>query len=122
MVELRAQPHFVHYELVQQKQIDRYGVDFFLTEQWYTDTGKAKTANRKFIIEFDKEARRSTHYQLNDKRREWWLRKNLPDVKLIRVRHEKQDTWLEGVCQLKRFVTQEDCYDHCLRMVCINLS
>ncbi|EOU1405614.1 hypothetical protein ACNS0K_000939 [Cronobacter sakazakii] len=122
IVELREQPHFVHYELVQQKQIDRYRVDFFLTEQWYTDMAKGKTAKRQFIIEFDEQAHRTTRYQLNDKRRDRWLRKNLPDVKLIRVRHEEQDTWLEAVRQLKCFVTLEDCYAHCLRMACISLS
>ncbi|HDK6714649.1 TPA: hypothetical protein M2P09_000969 [Klebsiella quasipneumoniae] len=122
IVELRDQPHFVHYELVQQKQIDRYRVDFFLTEQWYTDMAKGETAKRQFIIEFDEEAHRTTRYQLNDKRRDRWLRKNRPDIKLIRVRHAEQETWLEAVRQLKRFVSLEDCYAHCLRMACISLS
>jgi len=122
MAELRTQPHFVHYELVHQKHIDRYRVDFFLTEQWYTDMAKGKTAKRQFIIEFDEAAHRTTRYHLNDKRRDRWLRKNLPDVKLIRVRHEEQDTWLEAVRQLKQFVSLEDCYAHCLRMACISLS
>ncbi|MEH3567954.1 hypothetical protein POV99_21175 [Enterobacter kobei] len=122
IVELRDQPHFVHYELVQQKQIDRYRVDFFLTEQWYTDMAKGETAKRQFIIEFDEEAHRTTRYQLNDKRRDRWLRKNRPDIKLIRVRHEEQETWLEAVLQLKRFVSLEDCYVHCLRLACIDLS
>ncbi|MCK6930080.1 endonuclease domain-containing protein [Enterobacter roggenkampii] len=122
IVELKEQPHFVHYELIQQKQIDRYRVDFFLTEQWYTDMAKGKTAKRQFIIEFDEEAHRTTRYQLNDKRRDRWLRKNLPDVKLIRVRHEEMEVWLEAVRQLKRFVSIEDCYAHCLRMACISLS
>lgn len=122
IVELRDQPHFVHYELVQQKQIDRYRVDFFLTEQWYTDMAKGEIAKRQFIIEFDEEAHRTTRYQLNDKRRDRWLRKNRPDIKLIRVRHAEQETWLEAVRQLKRFVSLEDCYVHCLRLACINLS
>lgn len=122
IVELRDQPHFVHYELVQQKQIDRYRVDFFLTEQWYTDMTKGETAKRQFIIEFDEEAHRTTRYQLNDKRRDRWLRKNRPDIKLIRVRHAEQETWLEVVRQLKRFVSLEDCYAHCLRTACISLS
>ncbi|WJV67419.1 hypothetical protein PCO86_02920 [Pectobacteriaceae bacterium CE70] len=122
IVELRDQPHFVHYELVQQKQIDRYRVDFFLTEQWYTDMAKGETAKRQFIIEFDEEAHRTTRYQLNDKRRDRWLRKNRPDIKLIRVRHAEQETWLEAVRQLKRFVSLEDCYAHCLRTACISLS
>ncbi|PSS49274.1 hypothetical protein C6560_10940 [Enterobacter sp. FS01] len=122
IVELRYQPHFVHYELIQQKQIDRYRVDFFLTEQWYTDTTKGKTAKRQFIIEFDEEAHRTTRYQLNDERRDRWLRKNRPDIKLIRVRHAEQETWLEAVRQLKRFVSLEDCYAHCLRKACISLS
>lgn len=119
IVELRDQPYFVHYELEQQKQIDRYRVDFFLTEQWYTDTVKGETAKRHFIIEFDEEAHRTTRYQLNDKRRDRWLRKNRPDIKLIRVRHAEQETWLEAVRQLKRFVSLEDCYVHCLRKACI---
>lgn len=122
IVELRDLPHFVHYELVQQKQIDRYRVDFFLTEQWYTDMAKGETAKRQFIIEFDEEAHRTTRYQLNDKRRDRWLRKNRPDIKLIRVRHAEQETWLEAVRQLKRFVSLEDCYAHCLRTACISLS
>lgn len=122
LVELRDQPHFVHYELVQQKQIDRYRVDFFLTEQWYTDLAKGETAKRQFIIEFDEKAHRTTRYQLNDKRRDRWLRKNRPDIKLIRGRHAEQETWLEAVRQLKRFVSLEDCYAHCLRTACISLS
>ena len=122
IVELRKQPHFVHYEFVQQKQIDRYRVDFFLTEQWYTNASKGETGKRQFIIEFDEEAHRTTRYRLNDKQRDRWLRKNLPDVKLIRVKHEEQEVWLEAILQLKRFVSLEDCYAHCLRMACVNLS
>lgn len=83
---------------------------------------KGETAKRQFIIEFDEEAHRTTRYQLNDKRRDRWLRKNRPDIKLIRVRHEEQETWLEAVLQLKRFVSLEDCYVHCLRLACIDLS
>ncbi|CAH3945971.1 TPA: hypothetical protein N3J65_005348 [Klebsiella pneumoniae] len=122
IVELRDQPHFVHYELVQQKQIGPYRVDFFLTEQWYTDMAKGKTTKRQFIIEFDEEAHRTTRYQLNDKRRDRWLRKNLHGIKLIRVRHAEQEVWLEAVRQLKRFVSLEDCYAHCLQIACISLS
>ncbi|EGQ5299781.1 hypothetical protein I4B37_002014 [Enterobacter hormaechei] len=122
IVELRQQPRFTHYELERQKQVGPYRVDFFLTEQWYTDMAKGKTAKRQFIIEFDEEAHRVTRYQLNDKRRDRWLRKNRPDVKLIRVRHAEQETWLEAVRQLKRFISLEDCYAHCLRMACISLS
>ncbi|EPR0416368.1 hypothetical protein ACUZIQ_002362 [Enterobacter hormaechei] len=122
IVELRQQPRFTHYELERQKQVGPYRVDFFLTEQWYTDMAKGKTAKRQFIIEFDEEAHRATRYQLNDKRRDRWLRKNRPDVKLIRVRHAEQETWLEAVRQLKRFISLEDCYAHCLRMACISLS
>ena len=122
ITELRNQPHFVHYELEQQKTIGPYRVDFFLTEQWYTDMAKGKTAKRQFIIEFDEEAHRTTRYQLNDKRRDRWLRKNLHGIKLIRVRHAEQEVWLEAVRQLKRFVSLEDCYVHCLRTACIDLS
>ncbi|HHF0153830.1 TPA: hypothetical protein ACPHTL_002332 [Enterobacter roggenkampii] len=122
IVELRQQPQFRSYELERQKQVGPYRVDFFLTEQWYTDMAKGETAKRQFIIEFDEEAHRTTRYQFNDKRRDRWLRKNQPDVKLIRVRHAEQEVWLEAVRQLKRFVSLEDCYAHCLRMACISLS
>ncbi|MCG9174535.1 endonuclease domain-containing protein [Yersinia enterocolitica] len=122
IVELRQQPRFISYELERQKQVGPYRVDFLLTEQWYTDMAKGETTKRQFIIEFDEEAHRTTRYQLNDKRRDRWLRKNRPDIKLIRVRHEEQETWLEAVRQLKRFVSLEDCYAHCLRMACISLS
>ena len=122
IVELRQQPRFTSYELERQKQIGPYRVDFFLTEQWYTDMAKGKTAKRQFIIEFDEEAHRTTRYQFNDKRRDRWLRKNLHGTKLIRVRHAEQEVWLEAVRQLKRFVSLEDCYSHCLRMACISLS
>lgn len=122
IVELRQQPRFISYELERQKQIGPYKVDFLLTEQWYTDMAKGETAKRQFTIEFDEKAHRTTRYQLNDKRRDRWLRKNRPDIKLIRVRHEEQETWLEAVRQLKRFVSLEDCYAHCLRMACISLS
>ncbi|HDK9860201.1 hypothetical protein [Klebsiella pneumoniae] len=119
IVELRQQPQFRSYELERQKQVGPYRVDFFLTEQWYTDMAKGETAKRQFIIEFDEEAHRTTRYQFNDKRRDRWLRKNQPDVKLIRVRHAEQEVWLEAVRQLKRFVSLEDCYAHCLRKACI---
>lgn len=122
IVELRQQPRFISYELERQKQVGPYRVDFLLTEQWYTDLAKGETAKRQFIIEFDEEAHRTTRYQLNDKRRDRWLRINRPDIKLIRVRHAEQETWLEAVRQLKRFVSLEDCYVHCLRLACINLS
>lgn len=122
LAELRRGPHFVHYELEQQKQIDRYRVDFFLTEQWYTDMAKGETAKRQFIIEFDEAAHKSTRYQINDKRRDRYLRKYLPDVKLIRVRHEEQELWLQTVRRLKRFVRLEDCYVHCLRVACTDLT
>lgn len=122
IVELRQQPRFISYELERQKQVGPYKVDFLLTEQWYTDMAKGETAKRQFIIEFDEKAHRTTRYQLNDKRRDRWLRKNRPHIKLIRVRHEEQETWLEAVRQLKRFVSLEDCYAHCLRMACISLS
>ena len=122
IVELRQQPRFISYELERQKQVGPYRVDFLLTEQWYTDMAKGETAKRQFTIEFDEKAHRTTRYQLNDKRRDRWLRKNRPVIKLIRVRHEEQETWLEAVRQLKRFVSLEDCYAHCLRMACISLS
>lgn len=122
ITELRNQPHFVHYELEQQKTIGPYRVDFFLTEQWYTDMAKGETAKRQFIIEFDEAAHRSKRYQLNDKRRDQWLRDNLPGIMLIRVRHEEQETWFRAVQHLKRFVRLEDCYAHCLRMACVDLS
>lgn len=122
IVELRQQPRFISYELERQKQVGPYRVDFLLTEQWYTDMAKGETAKRQFTIEFDEKAHRTTRYQLNDKRRDRWLRKNRPDIKLIRVRHEEQETWLEAVRQLKQFVSLEDCYAHCLRMACISLS
>ncbi|HEE0051139.1 TPA: hypothetical protein R6W46_001238 [Citrobacter freundii] len=117
--ELRNQPDFVHYELQQQKLIGRYRVDFFLTEQWYTDMAKGETAKRQFIIEFDEKAHRSARYQANDKRRDKWLRENCHDAKLIRVRHEEQETWLQAVRHLKRFIRLEDCYAHCLWKACI---
>ena len=117
--ELRNQPDFVHYELEQQKLIGRYRVDFFLTEQWYTDMAKGETAKRQFIIEFDEAAHRTTRYLLNDKRRDRWFRENLPGVTLIRVRHEEQETWLQAVRHLKRFIRLEDCYAHCLRKACV---
>ncbi|MDL4616946.1 hypothetical protein [Citrobacter amalonaticus] len=122
IAELGKQPHFVHYEFEQQKLIGSYRVDFFLTEQWYTDVAKGETAKRHFIIEFDEAAHRTTRYQLNDKRRDKWFRENLPGVTLIRVRHEEQEAWLKAVLHLKRFIRLEDCYAHCLRLACITLS
>lgn len=122
IAELRQQPRFTSYELERQKQLGPYRVDFFLTEQWYTDMAKGETTKRQFIIEFDEAAHRTTRYQANDKRRDKWFRDNLPGVTLIRVRHEEQETWLQAVRHLKRFIRLEDCYAHCLRMACIDLS
>lgn len=120
--ELRQQPRFTHYELEQQKYIDRYRVDFFITEQWYTDMATGETAKRQFIIEFDEAAHRSARYQASDKRRDIWLRKNHSDVTVIRVRHEEQEIWLDAVSRLKRLVRLEDCYAHCLRLASIDCS
>lgn len=118
IAELREQSHFVYYELEHQKTIGPYRVDFFLTEQCYTDITKGETAKRQFIIEFDEAAHRTTRYKANDKRRDLWLRKNYPDVKVIRVRHIEQEIWLDSVRRLKQLVRLEDCYAHCLRQAC----
>ncbi|MBY5254775.1 hypothetical protein FP364_07620 [Citrobacter amalonaticus] len=120
ITELRQQPRFTYFELEQQKQIGPYRVDFFITQKHSEPDGS--TVKQEYIIEFDEAAHRSSRYKLNDKQRDRWLQKNRPDIKLIRVRHSEQEVWLEAVRQLKRFVSLEDCYVHCLRMACIDLS
>lgn len=120
IADLRQQPRFTYFELEQQKQVGPFRVDFFITQKHCGPDGS--TVKQEFIIEFDEAAHRSTRYQRNDRKRDLWLRKNLSGVKLIRVRHEEQEAWLEAVHQLKRFVSLEDCYVHCLRTACIDPS
>lgn len=112
----------IHLEIEKQKQIGPFRVDFLITEQRYTGRAIGETVKRQFVIEFDEAAHRLPRYQVNDKRRDLWFRKNCPDITLIRVRHEEQETWLEAVRQLKRMVKLEDCYAHCLRIASIDCS
>lgn len=107
----------IYLEVERQKKIGRYCVDFFVTEQIVNEKTK-----RQFIIEFDEKAHKLKRYQDNDKKRDIWLRKNHPEMKLIRVRHEEQETWLHAIRQLKRLVSLEDCYAHCLRLSCTALT
>lgn len=118
----RSLSPLIYCEIEKQKQIGPYRVDFFITEQRYTNLAKGETAKCQFIIEFDEAAHRLPRYQTNDQRRDIWFRKNRPDITLIRVRHEEQETWLEVVRQLKRMVKLEDCYAHCLRLASIDCS
>lgn len=108
------------YDLQREKWFGPYRVDFLLSEKRSAPDGS--TIKRDFIIEFDEKAHRLKRYQTNDKCRDRWFRKNLPEIPLIRVRHDEQETWLEAVRRLKRIVRLEDCYGHCLRLACTDHS
>lgn len=111
-----------YYEVDNQKQIGNFRVDFLITMQWYIDGSGGKTAKRQFIVEFDEEAHKKKRYQSNDERRDRWFRKNHPEIKVIRVRHEEQELWFDTIKQLKRLVSLDDCYAHCIRQACSTLS
>lgn len=111
-----------HYEIVSQKKIGSFRVDFLITEQRYTDLTNGETVKRQFIIEFDEVAHRKKRYQQNDERRDRWFRQNRSEIKLIRVRHEEQELWFDTIRHLKRLVNLEDCYAHCLRKACSTLT
>lgn len=108
----------VHLDITRQKKVGPYRVDFFITEQRYINTTTGETSKRLFVIEFDEKAHRLERYQKNDRLRDKWFRKNRPDIKLIRVRHEDQEAWLDAVRRLKQLVRLEECYAHCLRQAC----
>ncbi|HBB4141523.1 TPA: hypothetical protein KAV15_002784 [Escherichia coli] len=108
----------IHLEITRQKQIGPYRVDFFIVESRYTDFVKGEISKHLFVIEFDEKAHRLERYQTKDRLRDKWLRKNRPDITLIRVRHEEQEIWLSTVRRLKRLARLEDCYAHCLRQAC----
>lgn len=105
-----------YYEIDKQKRIGNYRVDFFVTEKF--DAPDGSTNKRHSIVEFDEEAHKLPRYREADKQRDNWFRKNHPEIKLIRVRHEEQDTWLEAIQTLNQVVRLEDGYDPCLRKAC----
>jgi len=105
-----------YYEIEKQKRIGNYRVDFFVTEKF--DASDGSTNKRHSIVEFDEEAHKLPRYREADKQRDNWFRKNHPEIKLIRVRHEEQDTWLETIQTLNQVVRLEDGYAHCLRKAC----
>lgn len=111
-----------YYEVANQKQMGRFRVDFLITKKWYVDTSTGETAQRQFVVEFDEEAHKKKRYQSNDERRDRWFRKNHPEIKVIRVRHEEQELWFDTIRQLKRLVSLDDCYAHCIRQACSTLA
>lgn len=113
-------PYPTYYEIEKQKRIGSYRVDFFITQKLNAADGS--TIRRYSIVEFDEAAHKLTRYMKRDKQRDIWFRKNHPEIKLIRVRHEKQETWLEAIRQLNQLASLEDVYAHCLRLACTNHS
>lgn len=109
-------PYATYYEIEKQKRIGNYRVDFFVTEKF--DAPDGSTNKRHSVVEFDEEAHKLPRYRKADKQRDNWFRKNHPEIKLIRVRHEEQDTWLEAIQTLNQIIRLEDGYAHCLRKAC----
>lgn len=112
--------HSAYYEIEPQRSIGPYRVDFLVTEKVSNRDGS--TQNNLFVIEFDEIAHQKQSYQKRDRQRDSWFRKNRPDIRLIRVKHAEQDCWLDAVRQIKQLVSLDDCYAHCLRVACSNLS
>lgn len=112
----RHSPYATYYEIEKQKRIGNYRVDFFITQKLSAADGS--TIRRYSIVEFDEAAHKLTRYMKRDKQRDIWFRKNHPETKLIRVRHEEQETWFEAIRRLKQLVSLEDIYAHCLRVAC----
>lgn len=110
----------IYYEIKPQQSIGPYRVDFLVTEKVGKSNGSTQT--RLFVIEFDEIAHQKQTYQKRDRLRDAWFKKNRPDIRLIRVKHEEQDRWLDAVGQLKKLVSLDDCYAHCLRIACTTLS
>lgn len=109
-----------YYEIEREKIIGPYRVDSFILEKFSVKGGS--TITRQYVIEFDEKAHKLERYRVNDLKRDRWFRKNCPDIKLIRVRHEEQELWFEAIDQLKRLISLEDCYAHCLRTACVSLQ
>lgn len=111
-------PDMSYYEIEKQKTIGNYRVDFFITQKLSAADGS--TIRRHSILEFDESAHKLERYRKHDKQRDIWFRRNHPDTKLIRVRHEEQETWLEAIRCLNQLIRLEDGYAHCLRLACID--
>lgn len=111
-------PFMTYYEIEKQKTIGNYRVDFFITQKLSAADGS--TIRRHSIVEFDEAAHKQKRYKEHDKRRDCWFRQNHPETKLIRVRHEEQETWLEAIRCLNQLIRLEDGYVHCLRLACID--
>ncbi|QDY43000.1 hypothetical protein [Candidatus Pantoea soli] len=105
-----------YYEIQREKVIGPYRVDSLIVEKSSNTDGS--TIIRHYVIEFDEKAHKSKRYRFNDLKRDRWFRKNCPEIKLIRVRHEEQELWLEAISQLRMLKSLEDCYVHCLRTAC----
>lgn len=112
----KRSPFMTYYEIEKQKIIGNYRVDFFITQKLSAADGS--TVRRHSIVEFDEAAHKLKRYKEHDKRRDCWFRKHHPETKLIRVRHEEQDIWLECIRRLKQLIRLEDGYVHCLRLAC----
>ncbi len=102
-----------HYETFSQKHFERYFVDFFVITQDFS-RGPDDITKEFIVIEFDEDAHKRTDYRLRDEAKDEWFRVNKPDHKIIRVRHEHQDDWLEAVRTLGRLVSLDSCYAQCL--------
>lgn len=109
-------PFMTYYEIEKQKIIGNYRVDFFITQKLSATDGS--TIRRHSIVEFDEAAHKLKRYKEHDKRRDYWFRKNHPETKLIRVRHEEQDIWLESIRRSNQLIRLEEGYVHCLRLAC----
>jgi len=109
-----------YYEIERERVIGPYRVDSLIIEKSSATDGS--TITRHYVIEFDENAHKSKRYRTNDLKRDHWFRKNCPEIKLIRVRHEEQELWLEAISQLKLLKSLEDCYAHCLRTACKSLQ
>lgn len=109
-------PYMTYYEIEKQKRIGNYRVDFFITQKLSAADGS--TIKRHSIVEFDEAAHKLKRYMEHDIQRDIWFRKNHPKTKLIRVRHEEQEIWLEAIRRLNQLIRLEDGYAHCLRLAC----
>ncbi|QMR46155.1 hypothetical protein HV310_16115 [Citrobacter freundii] len=110
-------PYTTYYEIEKQKRIGNYRVDFFVTQKF--DAPDGSTNKRHSIVEFDEAAHKLPRYRKADKQRDYWFRKYHPEIKVIRVRHEEEDTWLEAIRRLQRLIRLEDGYVHCLQKASI---